>query len=715
MECIEQNLTGSADFGRKVSVTVLRNGDLATRLYLRVVVNSVVDVDFTGRFAWVRRLGHELINNVDVEIGGSQIDKHYGTWMDVWYELTHTSEQERGYKKCIGDVAELTELTHSRSDGTFKDAYTMFVPLQFWFCRNPGLALPLIALQYHEVRLNIEFNPANELAVYSPGFNLKLLTMGEATLLVDYVYLDTEERRRFAQVGHEYLIEQIQFTGAEAVPVTTGNSTNMKVKLQFNHPSKELIWAIQGGNFTSGETFLAYTHEDDWSNALDAAAENIAEGMFKVAASNPAVGTGTAIEVSAGGRFPTSTINTTSYVNIDVSGTLATGQKLWMEQDVYCTSNKKYNLGDKIDFVAVSLNSDQSVGGTAVSSVKVLVHSVSIRDISIPLSSWIDNRLNTSVSTGVNANDVIIYQWHNFGVLLDGSGNPVDQALIQLNGQDRFNQREGSYFNYVQPLQHHTHTPADGVNVYSFALHPEQHQPSGTANLSRIDSTMLNLQLLDPTAASAPEYAPSLNYFNSYSNLYVYDVNYNVLRIMSGMGGLASYLYRAEKHLFQVHLSTVLVKYIVVSKSCKRLHPDASRLMIQSATRPNCGKLLKTRVPKHMQKCMLAEIKNSGKVKISCMKRNLKWTIRSQAPKVAWIRLGRRFNDYMVLGLRGLINLDESLRYSLVPGEYPINTPKGGVETIQIKQTNRMQYLLYFCILFKIQNKKMNFVHYETI
>jgi hypothetical protein len=533
METIEQTMTGAADFGRKVSVTVLRNGDLATRLALRVVVNSVVDDAFTGKFAWVRRLGHALINTAEIEIGGSQIDKHYGVWMDIWYELTHTADQERGWKKCIGDVPEMTEFAAARADGTFKDQYVMFIPLQFWFCRNPGLALPLIALQYHEVRLNFDFNAASELAVYSPGFNMKLLSMGEATLLVDYIYLDSEERRRFAQVGHEYLIEQVQFTGTEAVPVTTGNSTGQKVKLQFNHPSKELVWAVQGGNFTSGETFLAYTHKDDWSDALDSAAENIALGMFTVATTQPSIGTGTAIDATAGGTFVSSTVNTSSVVNVDVSGSFTTGYKLWMQKDAFCTSTKKYNLGDKIDFVAVS------VDGDAVSSVKVLKHSLTIRDISIPVSTWTDNRLNTNQSSSVNANDVVIYQWHNFGVMLDGSGNPVDTALIQLNGQDRFKQREGAYFNYLQPHHHHTRTPADGINVYSFALHPEQHQPSGTANLSRIDSTMLNLQLVDPTAASAPEYAPSLNFFNSNSNLYVFDLSYNVLRIMSGMGGLA--------------------------------------------------------------------------------------------------------------------------------------------------------------------------------
>jgi hypothetical protein len=531
MECIEQVPSGNPDFGRRVSVTVLRNGDLATRLYLRVVVNSVVDAAFAsagGKFAWVRRLGHELIRDIDVEIGGSQIDKHYGTWMDIWYELTHTSEQERGYKKCIGDVPELTELVAGRADGTFKDEFTMFIPLQFWFCRNPGLSLPLIALQYHEVRLNIEFNAASKLGVFTHGFDTRKLSMKEATLLVDYVYLDTEERRRFAQVGHEYLIEQLQFTGSESVPTSASGSTSMKSKLQFNHPTKELVWAIQGGNFTSGQSFLAYTHQDDWSAALDEASLNIATGMFEVGTSVPSG----CVDVTSGGSFASSTV-TTHMTNVDVSGANASGYVLYMRKDVFSANAAKYNLGDKIDFVAITFDS----AGTGIASIKVLAHTMSLRDVSIPVSSWSDLRLNNV--SGVNPLDVVVFQWHNFGVLLDGSGNPVDTALIQLNGQDRFDTREGSYFNYVQPLQHHTRTPCDGVNVYSFALHPEQHQPSGTANLSRIDSTMLNLALRDPTLVSAPANAPSLNFFTTDTLLHVFAFNYNVLRIMSGMGGLA--------------------------------------------------------------------------------------------------------------------------------------------------------------------------------
>lgn len=533
MECIEQTLTGNPDFGRKSSVTIIRNGDLATRLYLKVIVNAVIDSTFTGRFAWVRRLGHALIKSIEVQIGGSKIDKHYGIWMDIWYELTHTDMQVRGYKNMIGDIPELTKLDSVRTDGTgtIKDEKNMFIPLYFWFCRNPGLALPLIALQYHEVRLDIEFFEAAKLGVFTHGFNTRNLTIKDASLLVDYVYLDSEERRRFAQVGHEYLIEQLQFTGEESIQTTTSGTTSGKYKLGFNHPTKELIWAVRGGDFTAGNSFLAYTHLDDWTSALDEAAANIAAGMFFIAASAP---TAADLDISLGGTVATSTYaGNTHVVNVDVSGAVNSSYKMYCRRDVLCTSSKAYNLGDKLDFVAVTFN----FAGDAISQIKVLSHTLTIRDISIPISDWTDTRFNNV--SGYNPNDLIVYQWHNYGVLLDGTGNPIEYALIQLNGHDRFDRREGQYFNYVQPWQHHTHTPADGINVYSFALHPEQHQPSGTANLSRIDNTMLNLWFRDPTMVSAPLNAPSLNFFTNDTQLFVYDVNYNVLRIMSGMGGLA--------------------------------------------------------------------------------------------------------------------------------------------------------------------------------
>jgi len=512
METVEHTLNGNPDYGRKSSVTVTRNGDLVTRMYLRVVTQAISEEDLGGnRLAYVRRLGHALIKDVEVNIGGSKIDKHYGVWLDLWYELARPAgDRERGYRKMIGDVPELTNF-----NALAKPSTTLFVPLQFWFCRNTGLALPLIALQYHEVRLHFEFTAASKLAVYDAGVNTNLLRMQDASLLVDYIYLDSDERRRFAQVGHEYLIEQLQFTGEESV-----QNRNHKFKLGFNHPTKELVWALRNGNYCNAKPFLCYTNSDDWSEALNQAARKLVESKYRVSSGTPMV-PGNWVVVNPGNA------DNTVFAGLSNGGT----SQLWCNQNAELTVDGVGLLAERITSATVSVEEHPVTGDVTEFNVTSVSHTLTIRDISFPLDSALVN--NATGITGVCVN-----QMHNYGVLIDGSVNPVSEALLQLNGHDRFDKREGSYFNYVQPHQHHTNTPADGVNVYSFALQPEQHQPSGTANLSRIDNTQLNLTFAD---GSKVLYGGNADYpfLNDLSLLYIFAFSYNVLRIMSGMGGLA--------------------------------------------------------------------------------------------------------------------------------------------------------------------------------
>jgi len=527
MEAIEHPMNNT-DFGRKSTVTITRNGDLITKIYLMVKLDKVKpSAEFGSKFAWVRRLGYALLQWVEVDIGGSKIDKQYGVWLNIWYELARDAgDKERGFNKMIGDVPELTKY-----DGEEKPEYVMYIPLKFWFNRHVGLALPLIALQYHEVRLHFEFSRIEDLIVANKAFkqnDLKCLKMKDASILVDYIYLDSEERRRFAQVGHEYLIEQVQFTGEESVQTQTG-----KYKLDFNHPTKELIWAMKNGNFITGKAFVCYTHLDDWEHHLEECAEKILrESMCLLTVDESIPGTsGDPCTVINGEdkpdcgeweEFCPESEGTTTNGKIFIKNA-SCSKALWI-----CTNSLKvgsYSLTDKI-FADVFVPVDaQTVDEIKITNLKT---TLTVRDLSIPLELMEDTRCRSD--------DPCVNMWHNFGVLIDGSGNPVQYALIQLNGHDRFTRREGPYFNYVQPDQHHTNTPADGINVYSFALHPEQHQPTGSANLSRIDNTQLNIWFYDPTFRSG---LPSLNIFNADNKLYIFAVNYNVLRIMSGMGGLA--------------------------------------------------------------------------------------------------------------------------------------------------------------------------------
>ena len=275
MESIEQTFNGQADFGRRVTCTISRNGDLAYRTYLQVTLpeinQSMKGVGDAGVWArWLDFPGEQMISQVELEIGGQRIDRQYGDWMHIWNQLTLSAEQQRGYYKMVGNTTQLTFIcdpSFAAVDGPCASGApvqvceprnalpetTLYIPFLFWYCRNPGLALPLIALQYHEVKINLDIRPIDEClwAVNTldctPGTkqSVKSVTpynqsLVAASLYVDYVFLDTDERRRMAQNPHEYLIEQLQFTGDESV----GSSSN-KIKLNLNHPCKELIWVVQ--------------------------------------------------------------------------------------------------------------------------------------------------------------------------------------------------------------------------------------------------------------------------------------------------------------------------------------------------------------------------------------------------------------------------------------------------------------------------------------
>jgi len=555
VECVELSLD-TAKPGARPNLQVLRNGDLATKSYLRVELPALAPTnagDFQGKVAWVRRLGHAMIKTVEITIGGSQIDKHWGTWLDVWSELTLPSGQERGYAKMIGDVPQLTTLSESIPEG-----YQLYVPLQFWFCRNYGLALPLIALQYHDVRLNFEFEEIDKLVVFTRGCGRKLepsfsgLQYKNAGVLIDYVYLDSEERRRFAQVGHEYLIEQLQTPGEQNLQVQGSGSaaTNQNFTLNFNHPCKEIIWTHKLGAFNgqSRQTwFLAYSNFDSWvggwENAVQEAANNLAKSMISVEASNPFSSSNSSSVQPvnfqpANEPIVTYIIDGITWKFISVNTTNLGSETLnaWILRNPISFGN--VNLASGLVDVTVELDfQDLGIATPPLVEVTVTENNLSLANLSIPLTvgysqDFVDRRLDSA-----KCNDVHIVQFNNYGLTLDGQGNMVVSAKLVLNGHDRFEEREGSYFNNVQPWQHHTRTPKDGINVYCFALKPEEHQPTGTANMSRIDTTKLIYKTQDVIRAGQRGLA-ALNYtFDTI--MLVFCTNYNVLRVMSGMGGMA--------------------------------------------------------------------------------------------------------------------------------------------------------------------------------
>jgi hypothetical protein len=241
IEAIQQTFNGNPGYGNRVTCQISRNGDLIHRMYLAVDM-SMEDKAVCPYF------GLRLIDYVELEIGGQKIDKQYSHWMYVWNELSLPVSKRDGYKKMVGGDGDVLSTTSNDQ---------LYVPLEFWFCRNVGLALPLIALQYHEVKVNILFQTADKCR----GAADALGDLGPTSLWVDYIFLDTDERRRFAQLSHEYLIEQLQFTGTESV-----SGAQAKPKLSFNHPCKELYWFVeaQGDDaITNNINWFNYTRTPD--------------------------------------------------------------------------------------------------------------------------------------------------------------------------------------------------------------------------------------------------------------------------------------------------------------------------------------------------------------------------------------------------------------------------------------------------------------------
>jgi hypothetical protein len=259
VESVEMYSDNKPDFGKKVSWLVPRSGDLLGPCFLEVSLPPLTLSTTNIDTPYVNSVGHALIQEITLTIGEQEIDRQTGEWMEIWSILTTTESQKQGFYQMIGKVDGYQQPI------SLKGPLTLYVPLQFWFCKNPGLYLPLLALQYHPVRINITFRPLQEMfwpISYNnqkcPDTTVKTESITDVTLWGDYVYLDVEERRRFVSTAHEYLIEQIQYTSQIAVPA---NSTNIPVPVEFNHPIREFIWVMQAQSSVSNHEWFNFSSQ----------------------------------------------------------------------------------------------------------------------------------------------------------------------------------------------------------------------------------------------------------------------------------------------------------------------------------------------------------------------------------------------------------------------------------------------------------------------
>lgn len=528
MEYIRQDFETKPNLNTTTTTTCIakigRNGDLIGDIYVVIDLPNIFSTD-TDNFQWASDLGHVMIKSAELMIGGQLIDKQYGIWMNIWNEIVPFNPSS--FKRMIGDVKSITSpfpYYGSINQGVQTDedplpdqnvypsipARRLYVPLEFWFCKNPGLFLPLIALQYHEVSIRIEFRPLNEIfkiasppvspakifndpttpgegkSNYEEFFTLLNGEWGEDNIFwryvngtqnsgtwgqniyldVNYIFLDDEERRKFALSNHSYLIKQVQarsFNGLSGIE---------RLKLELQHPVSEMIWVLQRDDVAQNNNWTNYTNFIEPTDPIQV--RELAECF-----------------------------NCLKRLNCAACP---------VEDNIY-KSLRPLTLksGLTVEELWTVLNNDDT---------------------------------NNTANTEQNCFDINI--------------NIMYKAKLMFNGFDRMDEKSELFFDSVQTYKYHGQSPIDdptnvGIYVYSFSFDPESYkQPSGTVNMSRVENAVLEVVLREPPQevndpSTNPDIDPDSPIFNLGEitkiglkyNLYFFATNYNILRIRGGMGGIA--------------------------------------------------------------------------------------------------------------------------------------------------------------------------------
>jgi len=509
----ETFFSSDLNFGSRSSLIIPKSGDLLSNMFLKITLPELI-AESGKKVAWVRKIGFAIINNIEVIIGGKVIDRQYGIWMYIWNELSRNSNHDESYDILIGNNPELTELKSSIP------SYDLYINLNFWFCKHVGSAFPIISLDKHNIVINVTLNKKDNLIVYTGKKKPYIPNIKYSSLFIDYIYLDMLERRKFTTIEQEYLIEQTQFMGEERF-----NEISMNFNLGFNRPVKELFWAVRNGYFISDESFLYYNTNETVNENLDNACRRLIFGLCYLNNNG--------------------TPNWSQKIE-------SNSTKIWNESGIKYLQQEYYKNSSDIKNITVNVLFDSEVtqqnktNGFAmfnnavllssnINRIKLLVknesieivsldHSLKMDDITDPISTWIyDNRNNYS-----KENDYVINDPLNFSLLLNNTNNPVIESSLTLNGSYRIDRFPGIYYNYYHPEKYHSNTPTDGINIYSFAISPEEHQPSGTCDLSYISKSIFNVKISDETILN-----------NNKSSIFIFGINYNILKIMEGFANIS--------------------------------------------------------------------------------------------------------------------------------------------------------------------------------
>jgi hypothetical protein len=401
------------------------------------------------KFAWVNKIGHQLIKNLTLEIGGQLIDRHNNDWFNIWNELSLNTELEPIYDKMIGNVDQLIKYDYSN-----KNSYTLYIPLQFWFNKYISASFPLIFLRYGEIRFELELNDITKLirsnapSGYDYDTAIQLI---DISLLVDYIFLDTDERTKFSQSTQEYLIEVVQNYN-----YTDINSSSITLESYFINSIKEIYWVAQSDN----NLLLNFNSTYDLG------------------------------------------------IIYKINNIVKTGDNYIIQKIQLLLGNHIFNIGDIVEiFNSENYNNQYKIVSVDLTTITIY-------------SKFYKNEIDCFIKLIQSNNNLDI---NNF--------NPFINTTYNFEQYNRFVNYDQTYTNFVQPYQYHNKTPANGINSYSFAINPEEYQPSGTANMSnykyksfefKFDQKMIDFILNN----------------NDTLTIKTYSLGYNMISLKNGMAGL---------------------------------------------------------------------------------------------------------------------------------------------------------------------------------
>jgi hypothetical protein len=453
VESIPQKFNVIPNFGERVSITIGNLGDLISKMYLFVVLPNIpkFNDDSYGVFAWTEKIGYALIKRVELEINGQLIERQYGDWMNIWSELTIT-DNRRGHNKMIGNVKELTQFTNG------KESSSLYVPLEFWFCKNYNMALPLISLKYSKVKIHVEFNRAKDCYIVGP---------------THYINVDDPI---------------VHFEKYEYISQTVNNVVSNGIFIDFDSKNRRLYYIKINNEIlnTPDNPVFDYSIIGQKSNAFTIPS--------KLSLGNQ--------EIKLNIKLPTEVSLTRAFIYVDYIY-LDTQERLKFDE-----SNHEY-LIETLQF-----NSEKTIISNFYEAKLSFNH---------PTKELFWQIQYNYIKNG-NINDKF-----NYTNSFDKSKgvNNVISATILLGGNEAFKEKEGKYYNWVQPYYHHTNSPSEGINIYNYGFNPQKFQPSGSINFSRIDDIKIKM-VLDRNFS-----------YNNPGTLRTYSMAYNVLRIIDGIGGLA--------------------------------------------------------------------------------------------------------------------------------------------------------------------------------